>query len=117
MGFKFEYIHDLGNNIFIDDINISGTTGAAEYTDSFAWNVYPNPVQSAATVGFNLNATHDILIDVVDVLGRRVNEIDPTRLGAGEYQFELPIDISNGIYTVRIFVDGIPSSKKVVVQK
>jgi hypothetical protein len=117
VGFKFEYIHDLGNNIFIDDINITGTTGSDEFSDLFGWSVYPNPVQSLATVGFALSATHDVLIDVVDVLGREVNRIDQVKLGAGEYQFDLPMDISNGLYTVRIFIDGIPSVKKILVEK
>jgi PKD repeat protein len=117
VGFKFEYIHDLGNNIFIDDINITGTTGLSDLPSLANWNVYPNPVSETATVGFILSETHEVFIDVIDVMGREVKRIEPSRLPAGEYQFDLPLSISNGLYSVRVFVDGIPSVKKVVVEK
>lgn len=117
VGFKFEYIHDQGNNIFIDDINITGTTGVQDYAFHSQWNVYPNPVSSSATVGFILEKSHEIFIDVIDVVGREVGRIEPVMLPSGEYQFDLPLDISNGLYSVRVFVDGVPSVKRVIVEK
>jgi len=116
--FKFEYSHDSGNDIFIDDINISGTVGMSELDESaFDFNVYPNPVSSSATISFIMGEPGDVLIDVVDVLGREVNTIAETRLDAGEYQFELPADLANGLYNVRIIVDGSVLSRKVLINR
>ncbi len=116
--FKFEYTHDSGNNIFIDDINIAGTVGLNELNESaINFNVYPNPVSESASINFTLEEGHSIIIDVVDVLGREVNKIAEKNLEAGEYQFELPSVLVNGLYNVRIFADGDMLSKKMLIQR
>ncbi len=116
--FKFEYVHDTGNNIFIDDINIDGTVGIDdEFSESIAFSVFPNPVIASATVAFELTDKARVYIDVLDVMGRVVNRITESSLNAGEYQFELPVDLSNGLYNVRIFVDGRSTSKKILINR
>jgi len=79
--------------------------------------VYPNPAQSVATISFTLDDSYLVHIDVTDVMGRMVNTIDETRLDAGEYQFELPANLANGLYNVRVFIDGNSVSKKVLINK
>ncbi len=114
--FKFEYTQNSGNNIFIDDININGTVGIDEaFAESLDMNVYPNPAQAVATVSFNLESSHKVYIDVVDVMGRVVNQITEVELNAGEYQFELPGNLANGLYNVRLFIDGNSVSKKILI--
>lgn len=116
--FKFEYTHDSGNNIYIDDININGLTGLNELSAAeIDFSIYPNPVSTVATVSFNLVKDGDVVIDVLDVLGREVNRITASRLEAGEYQFELPATLANGLYNVRITVDGASLSGKVLVNR
>ena len=115
--FKFEYLQNTaGNNIFIDDINIDGTVGIDEaLAESLDLNIYPNPVKSVATVNFKLEESHKVYIDVLDVMGKTVNKITEATLAAGEYQFELPADLTIGLYNVRIFIDGRSTSKKVLI--
>jgi hypothetical protein len=116
--FKFEFTKDTGNNLFIDDINIDGTVGLDELlADAISFNVFPNPVVNTATIDFDLENRSRVYIDVVDVLGRTVNKITEMELDAGEYQFELPATIGNGLYNVRIFVDGRSTSKKVFINR
>jgi len=116
--FKFEYTHDTGNDIYIDDINIYGTVGISEaFEESLDFSVYPNPVSAAATVSFNLENRAEIIIDVVDILGRDVNKIAHADLEAGTYQFELPDYLANGLYNVRILIDGNSVSKKVLINR
>jgi hypothetical protein len=114
--FKFDYLQSNGNNIYIDDINIDGTVGMDEVMEaSLDFVVYPNPVISKASIEFKLEDRQPVKIDVVDVLGRIVNEISETVLDAGEYQFELPADIASGLYTVRLNVNGYITTRKVIV--
>jgi PKD repeat protein len=114
--FKFEYVQGNGNNIFIDDLNLDGTVGLNEVMEeALQFSVYPNPVISYATVDFTLEHRSDIKIDVVDVLGRIVNEIETTTLDAGEYQFELPGNVAPGLYSVRLHVDGYVTSRKILI--
>jgi hypothetical protein len=116
--FKFEYTHDTGNNIFIDDINIDGTVGIDEdFAESIGFNVYPNPVESVATIDFALTEAGQVYIDVQDVMGRTVNKIAEMYLSPGDYRFEMPAELANGLYNVRIFVDGRSTSKKVLISK
>jgi len=116
--FKFEYTHDAGNDIFIDDINVTGTVGINEVLqEALQLNIYPNPASSVATISFTLDENHKIFIDVLDVLGRQVNTISETELEAGEYQFELPANLASGLYNVRIFVDEQVLSRKVLINR
>ncbi len=114
--FKFEYTQQSGNNIFIDDINLHSPVGIEDVGSNVKdLEVYPNPVQTFATVEFTLDEPCQVYIDVVDVMGKVVNKISETRLDAGEYQFELPMELPAGLYNVRIFTDGKSVSKKIIV--
>jgi PKD repeat protein len=114
--FKFEYLQSNGNNMYIDDLNLTGTVGVDEvFEQSLDFSVYPNPVRSRASIDFTLTEKSNVVIDVVDVLGRVVNKIEETRLDAGEYQFELPAGLNSGLYSVRLHVNGYAAARKVIV--
>jgi PKD repeat protein len=114
--FKFEYNHDTGNNIFIDDINLTGTVGVNEvFEQSLEMNLYPNPAQSQATIEFTLSDRMEVKIDVIDMLGKTVNTVVPGMLESGEYQFELPAALAPGVYNVRLTAGGYPVTRKVVI--
>jgi PKD repeat protein len=114
--FKFEYLQGNGNNLFIDDINLDGTVGVNEVTEqALNFSVYPNPVIITATVDFTLESKSAVIIDVIDVLGRVVNQITETTLDAGEYQFELPAGLSSGLYNVRLNMNGYVTGRKVII--
>jgi PKD repeat protein len=114
--FKFDYLQSNGNNIYIDDLNLNGTVGINEVMEeSLEFSVYPNPVISRANIEFILADRQPVRIDVIDVLGRVVNEIEETTLDAGEYQFELPASLSSGLYSVRLNVNGYVTVRKVII--
>ena len=114
--FKFDYLQSNGNNIYIDDINLNGTVGLNETMEAaLDFVVYPNPVISKGSIEFTLENAQPVKIDVVDVMGRVVNEISENKLEAGEYQFELPADIASGLYSVRLNVNGYITTRKVIV--
>ncbi|HEX5001644.1 MAG TPA: M43 family zinc metalloprotease [Bacteroidia bacterium] len=114
--FKFEYTQNTGNNIFIDDINLSGTVGVNEVLEqSLDLEVYPNPAASQATVSFTITGKMDVAVDVIDMLGKTVNNIAAANLEAGDYQFELPAGLAPGIYSVRVSAGGYPVTKKIVI--
>lgn len=116
--FKFEYVHNGGNNIFIDNINLDGTVGINEALEqSLGFSVYPNPIMTQAIIEFTIEDRNPIQIDVIDVMGRVVNNFIATTLDAGEYQFELPADLASGLYSVRLNVNGYISTRKVIINK
>jgi PKD repeat protein len=116
--FKFEYLQNTGNNIYIDDINLDGTVGINEVLEeALNFSVYPNPTMSVASLDFTLTSRQTVRIDVLDVMGRVVNEIAATTLDAGEYQFELPSGLAAGLYSVRLNADGYVTSRKIMINK
>lgn len=114
--FKFDYLQVNGNNIFIDDLNLDGTVGFNEvFEQALEFSVYPNPVMSKASIEFTLTEKNNVRIDVIDVMGRVVNEVSETTLDAGEYQFELPADLAAGLYSVRLNVNGFIAARTVII--
>ncbi|MDQ3051864.1 MAG: M43 family zinc metalloprotease [Bacteroidota bacterium] len=114
--FKFDYYQNNGNNIYIDDINLTGTVGLNEVMEAaLDFSVYPNPVMSKASIEFTLTDRQAVRIDVLDVMGRVVNQISETTLDAGEYQFELPAELASGVYSVRLNANGYITVRKVII--
>ena len=85
--------------------------------EALNFSVYPNPSMSVATLDFTLTSRQAVRIDVLDVMGRVVNEIAETTLDAGEYQFELPAGLAAGLYSVRLNADGYVTSRKIMINK
>jgi hypothetical protein len=119
--FKFKFTSaGAGNNIYIDDINITGTSNgvAEEFINSFNLNVYPNPFTESTTISFNILDKYNVAIGVYDIVGKEVIALTkPSELGAGSYS--LPLNrgvLKAGIYFVKMNVDGYSVMKKMIVQ-
>ena len=119
--FKFKFTSSgSSNNIYIDDINITGTLNgvAEEFENNFDLNIYPNPFSDKSTISFNIQDKYNVTIGVYDIVGKEVMTIsNKAELSAGSYQ--LPLDRNNlrsGIYFVKMNVDGYSVTKKVIVQ-
>ncbi|HMR47172.1 MAG TPA: M43 family zinc metalloprotease [Bacteroidia bacterium] len=114
---KFEYTHDLGNNIYIDDINLTGVVGISDYAVSASdVNIVPNPASDKSSINFELLQPENVLITVTDMLGKEVHRIVENRLDAGEYQYDVNTKWAKGVYTVRIAAGSQIISKKLVVE-
>jgi PKD repeat protein len=118
--FMFRFTSDGGNNIFIDDINIYGTsaTGVEDLASSTEFNIYPNPIDQSTVIAFNLNKRENIDVSVIDVLGREVTKVFNGELNEGDHQFALAEQskLTSGMYFVRVIVDGKSFTKKMMVK-
>jgi hypothetical protein len=121
--FKFVFVCDSttsGNNIYIDDININlTTTGMQEDLDNnLDFYVAPNPSNGNAFVNFTLMNKSNVQLEVIDLLGRKLESISNAKMDAGDYK--LPIgsahNYSSGIYFVNLKVDGKVFTKKMVIE-
>ena len=117
--FKFEATNDGGNNIYIDDIYISGTPVGINDIDQnpFSLKVYPNPVVGKANVEFELENNSHVTISVINLVGKEVYTIANRNFSTGRQQLSFNTDtISTGIYFVRITANGRDVVKKIVVK-
>ncbi len=114
---KFEFAFDTGNNLYIDNINISGVVGFDEiYIDADEMTLSPNPAHGLTTLGFKLINTKDVTITISDVLGKELQKITEGNLYPGSYQYEIKTPEANGVYFVRIVSGNQFITKKLIVQ-
>lgn len=114
--FKFQYTQNTGNNIYIDDINISGTStvGIQDVDFLSTLNISPNPSSSNTMVSFQLKNDAKITMQLLDMTGRAVTELQNGHLPAGDHRFVVGDDVKAGVYFLRIQVDGGVLTEKIV---
>ncbi len=102
--FKFVFNGNRGNNIFIDDINISVDAGVEDRSGSnLNFNLFPNPASDKCTMQFHLNTSKNIYYKVADVLGKEILNIKNIQCNAGDNSIEFnTINFINGIYFIEL---------------
>lgn len=113
-----------GENLFIDDINILGTTVglSEEMANSTVLSVYPNPVTSQSQVGISGVQTGKAIITLFDITGRQLsaktivvqaniaNVVALTDITGGA---ALPV----GVYNIRLQQGTTVINKRLVVSQ
>jgi len=118
--FKFEFAgHGVGNNIYIDDININGTLSVEEeFESAFGLTIFPNPFNENTTISFNIRDKYTVAVGLYDMIGKEIISIsNDTELAPGSYS--LPLNKGNlkpGIYFVKLEIEGYSAVKKMIVQ-
>ncbi|HEY6161188.1 MAG TPA: M43 family zinc metalloprotease, partial [Bacteroidia bacterium] len=114
--FKFVFVSDGGNNVYIDDININGASGVEEYENAYGLFVFPNPMKEESTVSFTLQEKQNVKLSLVDVLGRTVQNVFSGPLPEGEHQLNIQKqNVEAGIYFVRLEAGGQTVNRKIII--
>ena len=118
--FKFEYTAGAaGNDIYIDDVNISGVQGVDNSTlDENNVALYPNPANQSSTLAYHLNAKANTKIELIDVLGKKIMEVNNANQTEGDYTIQISkqdLGLYNGIYFVKVSVDNNTITKKLII--
>jgi len=118
----FEFESRLGNNIFLDDINITAYTASdlleLELGEGVDFEVYPNPAQDEATVSFSTRLMYQTMdIAFMDLTGRTLWSQTQRNVIPGLHLVDLPIvEWSAGTYVVSVVLDGRRFTKQLVIQ-
>ena len=116
--FKFKFVNGGGNDLYIDDINLSGSLSIEETEKVYDFKVYPNPVVENLLVSFNslINLSNP-LIEVYDATGRIVKSINLQNISKGENNLEVSSsDLDSGWYILKIISDEKSISTKFLKQ-
>lgn len=116
---KFTFESDGGNDIFIDDINISGAVGVIEQDNAIGtFDVYPNPAQDNTVVEFSLDKNERVSVEVMDLNGKSVQSVYNGSLATGVHKFPVnTAELSAGIYLVRLMTgEGNYLTRKLIVE-
>jgi hypothetical protein len=117
--FKFEYLQQTGNNIYIDDINVTGTSTVGIQDIDFLTSVslYPNPAAGAATLSYNLGSASEVTIYVSDIAGRKVHSVISGKQAAGSYDYRVGEGMPAGVYFVNFMIDGGRMTEKLILTR
>ena len=115
---KFQGTSDEGNNIFIDDIQISGALGLADPQTGFEFSLSPNPMIGDAALNLVTAMEDDYAINILDITGKQVFTVFTGQLAAGDHRFDIDVAQigSAGIYFVSVEGNMGRSVKKLVVR-
>lgn len=120
--FRFWFKNDVENgesqNLYIDNINISGTVGLHEFENSLGLSIYPNPTNSSSTVEFTSPKNSKVNIIVYDVTGRVIEE-NNLNVNAGvnsKYLVNSSNRLKAGIYFITLVIDNNKITKKLIIE-
>ncbi len=117
--YMFKVTNNGGNNIYIDDININSVVSINEIEEVANINIYPNPFNESATIDFQLKSAANVSIVLIDMVGKEVETILPTTSLTEHNNHSYMIQknaLTNGVYFVKMNVNGKTSLKKIVIQ-
>lgn len=113
--FKSDVSTGSSNNIYIDQINLSGTVGINELENAIGLNLYPNPTNSTSQLEFNLQANQKASIKVYDMVGRMMEYADVE--GANViYTINQYGKLASGVYMVTLEVNNQSITKKLIIE-
>ena len=114
---KFEANSDYGNNLYIDNVNFTFTTGLNTVSKKVAFEMYPNPASDRASVDVNLDKKDDVTVEVFNKVGALVYSHSEAGMSAGEHSFSINTsDFAKGIYMVSVKTSNGATQKKLVVE-
>lgn len=120
--FRFWFKNDADNgqsqNLYIDNVNISGTVGIHEFENSLGLSIYPNPTNSSSTIEFTSPKNSEVNIIVYDVTGRVIEESN-LNANAGvnsKYLVNSSNRLKAGIYFITLVIDNNKITKKLIIE-
>ena len=109
----FKGTSGYGNYCWIDDVNLTSTTGVQNLSVNNTLSVYPNPATNNITLAASFAAAQEVSIEITNVLGQVVYTQNLGTMNAGKNNIGINIaDLSAGVYTVNVrSANGVSSTK------
>ena len=101
---KFLFTSGGGNDLYIDDINLTGPVGLQDNETIYDFFVFPNPANSIANVQFLLpKSQQQMNIQLLNIIGEQVKNIFSGNLSSGQHNLSIDVsDLAPGVYFVTI---------------
>ncbi len=81
-------------------------------------SVYPNPMNNAGKIEFDLNSRAQVTVEVYSLTGRKVKEIMAGSLGSGNHVIDINSDdLDSGTYLVNLTAGNSRKTAKLIVSK
>ncbi|MBI3136129.1 MAG: T9SS type A sorting domain-containing protein [Bacteroidetes bacterium] len=106
--YKFVFRNDVGNNIYIDHINLypESMTGIAEETVSGSLSVYPNPASEQVNITATFSSETNCTVYIENTLGQIVCTVYNGSVFVGENTWNTNLsDLETGVYFIHVKTD------------
>lgn len=116
--FMFRFTNNNGNNIYIDDINLTTTMVSVEELDKEPATVelYPNPAVGFTYLEFDLPNSARVSYRVMDATGRLLDEKQLGQLPAGDFRETIhTYSYRSGMYLVQLQINDQSVVRKLFV--
>lgn len=115
--FKSDVSAGSSNNIYIDQINLSGSVGLNELEKALDMAIYPNPTNGSSTIDFN-TGNGKMKVSVTDIVGRVVEESDNFTMNGNRASYLINRNgtLAKGMYVVNIYAGEQKVSKKLIIE-
>lgn len=115
--FKSDAAAGSSNNIYIDQINLSGTVGLNELEKSLDMMIYPNPTNASSTIDF-IPGNSKLKVSVCDIVGRVVEESDNFTMNGtrASYTINRAGSLAKGVYVISLYAGEQKISKKLIIE-
>jgi hypothetical protein len=117
---RFRVVSAWGNNIWLDNISIDGTTSSIKpvLLDENAVSIYPNPVQSEINLILNMPEAVQADIQLYDLSGRLVSVLaQGDMIPAGISNRSFTLQQAAGVYFLNVRTAKGELTKRVMVVK
>ncbi len=118
---QFKAISSWGNQTYLDNINLVGTSTSTNNPANLLAGkveIYPNPVETAANIEFELVESSRVTIKVYDLSGKLITTLeDGAFYQSGDYIKTWKNPTASGLYMVRITTEFGEVSKRISVMK
>ncbi len=118
--FKFEYTTGTkSNNVYVDNINLSGTVGIDERViEEASISIFPNPTKESTTVSYHLNQRAGVVLELSDILGKQLTKIDQHEQTEGDHSMVLSkeqLNLESGIYFIKLTIGKSVITRKLII--
>jgi PKD repeat protein len=115
--FRFEFVaSDHSSNLYIDNVNISGTLGISDNDDAVTGiTLSPNPVATGSAITVEISdASKDMQLQVVDVNGQVISTTQVVASN-GTQTVTIPMNVAKGCYFLQATKGNARSTHRVIV--
>lgn len=117
---RFNFEGRFGNNVYLDDINITvydEETSVTTYFNDFKLELYPNPANQTAQLSYYLPAENDVRITLHDAVGKQVQEVFNGGKSIGQHTDTIDRqNLPSGMYLVNMQIGERTYTQRLILQ-
>ncbi len=115
--FRLEFNGAGGNNLFLDDWNITGVVSVEELKMVTGFNIFPNPAKETVWIDLTLESSDMVNARLVDLSGRVLQTQNfMAQQGKNTFEMQNLSGLTPGVYILEVNFEGKSIKEKLIIQ-